>query len=254
MLELYHWEPNAASARVMITLKEKGLDFQSRYVDVLGFEQHAPEFLKLNETGETPVLTHDGEPFIESSFICEYLNEAFPGAALMPADPYARWQARTWQKYVDDHLAAAVSDLAWNALGAPALEARDRSPAAAVERIPDRIRRAVWSEALAGYSEDQLAKTRGRVETTISQMETDLDGHDWLAGDSFSLADIAVFSYANYLPRVTPDLVNERTAPRTMAWLKRVASRPAVKAALDMARTPDPFAAAAPGPEHIRWG
>ena len=132
MLELYHWEPNAASARVMITLKEKGLDFQSRYVDVLGFEQHAPEFLKLNETGETPVLTHDGEPFIESSFICEYLNEAFPGAALMPADPYARWQARTWQKYVDDHLAAAVSDLSRaSSAGAPsAFHARSLTAAA----------------------------------------------------------------------------------------------------------------------------
>jgi len=255
MLELYHWEPNAASARVLITLKEKGLEFQSRYVDVLSFEQHAAEFLKLNQTGETPVLTHDGEAFTESSFICEYLDEAFPASSLMPQAPYARWQARTWQKYVDDHLAAAVSDLAWNALGASALEARNGSSAqAAVARIPDRIRREVWREALAGYSDDQLAKATGRVETTIKQMEADLDGHDWLAGDAFSLADIAVFAYANYLPGVTPDLVNRRAAPLTMAWLGRVAARPAVKAALAMAKTSDPFAVAAPGPEHIRWG
>ncbi len=254
MLELYHWEPNAASARVIITLKEKGLDFQSRYLDVLSFEQHSPEFLALSETGETPVLTSDGEVLTQSSFICEYLDEAFPGASLMPRDPNARWQARTWQKYVDDHLAAAVSDLAWTALGAPALKGRNGSADAAVARIPNRMLRDVWSEALAGYPAERLAKSRGRVELTITQMEADLDGRDWLAGDAFSLADIAMFSYVNYLPSVTPELVNERTAPRTMAWLARVAARPAVKAALAMARTPDPFAAAAPGPEHIRWG
>ncbi len=255
MLELYHWEPNAASARVLITLKEKGLDFHSRYVDVLSFEQHGAEFLKLNQAGETPVLTHDGKAFTESSFICEYLDEVFPGSSLMPEAPYARWQARTWQKYVDDHLAAAVIDLAWDALGAAALAARNGPSAqAAVARIPDRIRRAVWSEALAGFPGEQLAKARGRVETTIKQMEADLDGHDWLAGDAFSLADVAVFAYVNYLPSVTPDLVNGRAAARTMAWLGRVAARPAVKAALAMARTRDPFAVAAPGPEHIRWG
>ena len=254
MLELYHWEPNASSARAMITLKEKGLEFQSRYVDVLAFEQHSPEFIALSETGETSVLTSDGEALTQSSFICEYLDEAFPGPSLMPDDPYGRWQARTWQKYVDDHLAAAVSDLAWMALGAPALKARNWSPDAAVRRIPNRMRRDVWTEALAGYSDERLAKSRSRVELTLTQLEADLDGHDWLAGDAFSLADIAVFSYVSYLPGVTPELVNERTSPRTMAWLKRVAARPAVKAALAMARTPDPFAAAAPGPEHIRWG
>ena len=131
MLELYHWEPNAASARVMITLKEKGLDFQSRYVDVLSLEQHSPEFLALNETGETPVLTSDGEALTQSSFICEYLDEAFPGASLMPDDPYGRWQARTWQKYVDDHLAASADPLRAFSAGAPkAVQVRSLTAAA----------------------------------------------------------------------------------------------------------------------------
>ena len=254
MLDLYHWEPTANSGEVLILLKEKGLQFTGHYVDVLAFEQHTPEFLAMNETGETPVLTSDGEVFTQSSFICEYLDEAFPGAALMPKDHYACWQARTWQKYVDDHLAAAVSDLAWTALGAPALKDRNGSAGAAVARIPNRTRRDVWSEALAGHPAERLAKSRARAELTITQMEAELEGRDWLAGEAFSLADIAVFSYVNYLPGVTPELVNERAAPRTMAWLKRVAARPAVQAALAMARTPDPFATAAPGPEHIRWG
>lgn len=254
MLELHHWEPNAAAARVLITLKEKGLDFQSRYVDVLGFEQHGPDFLKLNESGETPVLVEDGEPLNESSYICEYLDEAYPSPALMPADPLGRWAARCWQKYVDDHLAASVSELAWGAYRPAGLNGGDISLQAAIDKIPARERRDVWAEAVKGYDEAQLEKDRGRVKLAVEKMEADLGRSEWLAGSAFSLADIAVFAYANYLPRLTPDLVNAEVSPRVMAWLERVAQRPAVKAALAMGRADEPYAAAAPGPEHVRWG
>ena len=150
MIELYHWEPNAASARVLIALKEKGLEFESRYLDVLAFEQHSPDFLALNETGETPVLVRDGDAFNESSFICEYLDETYPEVPLLPKAPIDRWAARAWQKYVDDYLAAAVSDLAWAALGLAALKRRDAARTrAAVARIPSQERRDRWQAAIA---------------------------------------------------------------------------------------------------------
>ena len=255
MLELYHGEPNAASARVIIALKEKGLEFQSRYLDLLGFEQHRPEFTALNETGETPVLVRDGEAYNESSYICEYLDEAFPERPLMPAAPYGRWQARAWQKYVDDYLAAAVSDLAWQAYGLEALRERHGgAPEAALAAVPTRERRDVWADALAGYDHARLERARNRVSLTLQKMEADLDGSGWLAGGTYSLADIAVYPYVNYLPRLAPDLVNAGATPRTMDWLERMAARPAVQAALALGRAPDPYATAAPGPEHVRWG
>jgi glutathione S-transferase len=56
MLELYHAEPVANSMKPLICLKEKGLDFVSHYVDLLRFEQHGPEFVKINRkrTGAGP--------------------------------------------------------------------------------------------------------------------------------------------------------------------------------------------------------
>jgi glutathione S-transferase len=254
MLQLYHWEPNGACARVMIALKEKGLEFESRYVDLLAFEQHSPAFLALSGTGETPVLVRDGEAFTESSYVCEHLDEAFPDPPLMPSDPYGRWRARGWQKYVDDYLAAAVADLAWAAFGAGALQGRDIDPGRILARVPTHERRAVWAEALAGYDEARLDRARGRVRLAVEKIEAELERGDWLAGAAFSLADIAVFAYLNYLPRLTPAVLDPGAAPRTAAWLERVSGRPGVKAALAMARTPDPYAAAAPGPEHVRWG
>lgn len=249
MLDLYHWEPNGAGARVILALVEKGLEFQSRYVDVLAFEQHRPEFLELSPAGETPVLVRDGEAFTESSYICEYLDEAFPERPLMPGAPLARWRARTWQKYVDDHLAAAVSDLAWHAYGQ---KGGDFEAVAA--RVPVRERRDVWTRLARGLQASDLDKARDRIGLCVEKMEADLANGPWLAGEAFSLADIAVYAYLAYLPRLAPELVDAGKAPRTAGWLKRMAERPAVKAALAMGRLPDPYAAAAPGPEHVRWG
>ena len=254
MLELYHWEPNAACARVLITLKEKSLDFKSRYVDLLAFEQHAPEFLKLNETGETPVLVRDGEAYFESSYICEYLDEAFPEVPLLPSDPLGRWEARVWQKFVDDYIAACVSDLAWDAYGKTAMEGRNLDFAKAAGTIKSKERRDVWTAALAGLGAETLDRSRGRLKDLVKKMEADLARSGWLAGSSYSLADIAVFSYVNYLPRLMADVLNATESPRVTAWLKAVGERPAVKAALAMAHVPDPYATAAPGPEHVRWG
>ena len=251
MIELYHWEPNAASARVLIALKEKGLEFDSRYVDVLAFEQHSPAFLALNPAGETPVMVRDGETFNESSYICEYLDEAYPETPLLPKAPLDRWAARAWQKYVDDYLAAAVSDLAWAALGQPRLKGRNAEGLeASIARIPAKARRDQWQAAVAGLDTDVLDKARERVRLTVEKTEQDLDGRDWLAPGGFSLADIAVYAYLAYLPRIAPDLIGERTA----AWLKRVSERPGVKAAEAMSRTGDAYGTSAPGPERIRWG
>jgi glutathione S-transferase/GST-like protein len=252
MLELHHAEPNAASARVLIALKEKGLPFEGRYVDVFAFEQHAPEFLALNPMGQAPVLVHDGEPFTESSFICEYLDEAFPETPLLPEAPIDRWAARAWQKYVDDYLAAAVSDLAWPSLGLPALKARNSAATldAAIDRIPVKERQDAWRAAVADADPDLVDKARERIRLAVAKTEADLEGRDWMAPGGFSLADIAVYAYLAYLPRIAPDLL----APRTAAWLDRMAARPAVKAAEAMGRTDDPYVVSAPGPEHIRWG
>lgn len=255
MIELYHWEPNAASARVLIALKEKGLQFHSRYLDVLAFEQHAPAYLALNPSGETPVLVRDGEPFNEASYICEYLEEAFPETPLMPKTPLDRWAARAWQKYVDDYLAASVSDLAWAALGSAGLKPPPGSSIDdAVARIPMQERRDAWRGALEDLGEEVLDKARERVRLTVDKIETDLEDRDWLAPGGYSLADIAVYPYMNYLPRIEPELVGKRTAPHTLAWLKRMSERPAVIAAEAMSRTGDAYATAAPGPEHVRWG
>ena len=257
MLELYHWEPNGASARVMLVLAEKGLEYSSHYVDVLRFEQYTPRFIALNEAGQLPVLVRDGLAYAESSAIGEYLEEAFPAEPLMPSDPFGRWRVRVWQKHVDEGLAASICELAWEAHGRSALGALALDPAqlqSQIERIPTQARRDAWKAAIAGSTKEQLARARSRVDAAIAALESDLARFSWLCGSAYSLADIAVFSYLRYLPALAPDALSERAAPRVRAWLQRIEERPAVRATLARARAADPYAIAAPGPEHVRWG
>ena len=257
MLDLFHWEPHGACARVMICLEEKGLQYSSRYVDVLAFEQYRPEFLQLNDAGQVPVLVQDGLAYVEASATCEYLEEAFAARPLMPRQPAGRWRVRVWQKYVDDGFAASVTDLAWQAHGARGLQARALEPAAlhsAIDRIPVAPRRAAWQAAVAGLDAERLARARQRIAASVEHIEAQLAGSPWLAGPEYSLADIAVFSYFKYLPALCPTVLNGDAAPRSLDWMRRIETRPAVGAALARGRRGDPFTISAPGPEYVRWG
>jgi glutathione S-transferase/GST-like protein len=257
MLTLLHWEPNGNSGRPILCLKEKGLDFTSRYVDVLRFEQHTGEVLALNRKGEVPVLLQDGDAYTEASFIEQYLDEAFPGAALMPKDALGRWRVRAWQKHVDEELAPFVGQLDADALRTRLLETHSLEQLeATVQRVPDKQRRDLWAAAvLQGHTETQLQEARRKISAFVTQeLEPALAGHEWLSGSEYSIADGAAFMFINFLPRLMSELANARTAPATMDWLRRMHDRPAVRATLTMARNGDPFALAATGPEPIRWG
>jgi GSH-dependent disulfide-bond oxidoreductase len=254
MLSVYHWEPNGGSGRVLIALAEKRLEFTSHYVDLLALEQYRPALLELTESGEIPILVHDGAAYTGDSEVGEFLEESFPARPLMPADPRGRWEVRVWQKYVDDGLAASVSELAWQAYGGHGDSALAAKLRAAIESVAMPERRESWSAALAGYSDERLVQARSRVEAAVEKIESTLRASRWLAGDSFTLADVAVFPYVRYLPRIAPGTVSEASTPRMVAWLRAVAERPAVREALGRGRATDPFALAAPGPEQIRWG
>jgi glutathione S-transferase len=75
---------------------------------------------------------------------------------------------------------------------------------------------------------------------SVERMEKILQTGPWLAGAEYSLADVNTYSIAAGVPRFFPELMNERISPRTMDWLHRMNERPAVKAALGMARMQPP--------------
>src|SRR3569832_2533077 len=76
----YHAEPLTNSLKSMLPLKEKGLEYESVYVDLHKFEQHSDRFVAINPEGQVPVLDHDGTIITHTTVINEYLEDAFPEA------------------------------------------------------------------------------------------------------------------------------------------------------------------------------
>ena len=252
MIELYHWEPTSNSGEVLICLKEKGIDFVGHYVDVLAGEQFSAEILRLNGWGQVPILVHDGHVLTETGFILQYLDEVFHTVPLTPPSPEGRYWVNVWIKYVNEYMTPAAWKL--GVAGTVAgLGQRRAAIEAALERAPPE-RRQGWTKAFAGFDAVDLEIARGLLPERLKRMEAALASHEWLAGDHYSLADIAVFPTANALPGVAGDLVGPTTTPRVLEWLDRMRARPAVQAALAMSKTGRPEAVFAPGPEGSRWG
>jgi glutathione S-transferase len=103
MLTLYDFGNSVCCQKVRITMRAKALNWESIKVDLFKTEQYDPNYLKLNPKGVVPTLVHDGKPVIESTLICEYIDDTFLQLPqLIPTDPWqqslcgcgARWSMR----------------------------------------------------------------------------------------------------------------------------------------------------------------
>ena len=116
MMMLYDFGNSVCCQKVRITLRAKGLDWEAVKVDLFKAEQYDPRYLKLNPKGIVPTLVHDGKPIIESTLICEYLDDTFPQPRLIPADPWLRTRMRLWSKMVDEGLFEGVTEISFSAM------------------------------------------------------------------------------------------------------------------------------------------
>src|SRR5271156_2330281 len=94
MLVLHHTSHSTCSQKVRLVLHEKGVKFDEVRLDLARKEQLKPDYLALNPNGVVPTLVDDGTPIIESSVICEYLDEKYPQNPLVPTDLIERARTR----------------------------------------------------------------------------------------------------------------------------------------------------------------
>lgn len=89
---------------VFVTLREKGLAFETLTVDLDAAHNHQADFTQLSLTQRVPTLLDEDFALSESSAICEYLDEAHPETAVYPADPKLRARARQVQAWLRSDL------------------------------------------------------------------------------------------------------------------------------------------------------
>jgi GST-like protein len=203
MITVYTWTtPNGR--KVPIMLEELGWPYEVRTVNLGQDEQHASEFLQLSPNGKIPAIVDDaaeGGPLslFESGAILTYLAEK-SGRFLAPAGP-ARYKALEWLHWQIGSLGPMLGQL-----GYFAVRAKEKS-APAIERFTEEGAR------------------------LLAVMETQLAQHRYLAGDEYTIADIAAYPWAmaatSFLKEpLAPSLADK---PALQRWLAEVGARPAVQ-------------------------
>jgi len=238
MLEVYTWEVNSNSGKPLIFLKEKGVEFDYHYVDVLQFEQHQPEYLKINPDGTVPTVIHDGKVMTESTQALEYLDQALPGPCFTPEDPATRYRMRWWATH-GTSWAAALSVLGWHMFMGPMVRKMgDEKLKELLARIPNKQRRIAWSTAAnSTFTDEQLDNARKGVAAGVQMMERHLQETPYFAGDEYTIADMVIFANAYALPFGHDYAANDEISPNFMQWLKRIYQRPAIQEAFKLGRT-----------------
>jgi glutathione S-transferase len=241
-LKYYHAEPAANSLKSMIPLLEKGLPFQSIYVDLHKFEQHSDWFVAINPEGQVPVLDHDGVIVTHTSVINEYLEDVFPDIPLRPRDPAGRARMRYWNKFCDEQVMNYVSMHGWHRMvGIIARKLDSGDFERLMEHIPLPDQRKKWRTARSGFSDGDLANATRKIEVAVDRVEQQLQNSLWLAGDTYTLADINFFAIGGMaLDRLFPQMHVGTRAPRLAQWVLRMYERPAVKAAFAMPNRTNP--------------
>jgi len=237
VLELYHHGSSVCAAKVRLALAEKQIEWQGHYVDILAGEQFGAEFLAINPRAMVPALVHDGRVIIESTLICEYLEEISPRHPIYPADPFTRYRARLWTKAVDEELHPACSALTYVVShrhsilrnGAGSFETFLNAPSNETKEA----RLVKWQWVQHGLDAPGAADKLKLYVRHLRNMEEALRDSPWLAGGSFSVADIALAPYVNRLAMLQlSELWEGGRLPRVADWFERLRARPTFKPAL----------------------
>ena len=203
MLELYHYDHSTAAQKIRIALAEKQLDWKSHHLDTsVGKREHfSAEYLKINPRGIVPTLVHDGKAIRESQVILEYLDDAFPELPLRPASAYDKATMRLWTKLIDEnlHVHSRVVGMCIVVRHAKAAAGPEELEKYLVE-MPEIVRKENDRINIAqGLDSPLLPRAVAYFRTVFEDMDAALAESPWLAGETFSLADISLGVYVTRL-------------------------------------------------------
>lgn len=238
--KLYHHGSSVCAAKVRFAMAEKGLDWDGEYIDILKGEQFTPEYLALNAKGVVPTLVHDDTVIPDSTVIIEYLDQIAPDHAVHPADPWERAQARYWTKAVDEDLHPACGAVTFVCSHRHTVlkNLGEEGVKKFLASTPPMSVTSDWKsqkDAFTRYGFDApgAADNVKLYDAYLHKMEKALDGHDWLVGDKFSIADIALTPYVNRLAMMSMRGMWENgRLPNVEAWFARIESLPNFKKCL----------------------
>jgi glutathione S-transferase len=229
-LELYNFPMSTCSQKVRIVLAEKGLDWVDRRIE--SGEHLKPEYLALNPNGVVPTLVHDGAPIIDSSVICEYLDEVFPQMPMCPPDALGRAKMRAWLRYIEEVPTPAVRYPSFNRVLVKNLQKMSK---AEFDRAADKrpLRKHFYHRmGQMGFPKEDIDAAFDDLHQTYERIEQALarSGGPWIMGQQFTLVDVCLIPTIDRMEDLGYAAGWERAQPRMTGWWSRIKQRPSFKA------------------------
>ena len=226
---LYNAPQSTCSQRVRFVLNAKELPFSEIKLDLLAGDQLKPDYLALNPNGVVPTLDHDGSIVIDSSVICEYLDEVAPKPLdFTPHDPVLRAKMRALMHFIDEMPAAAVRVPTFNLAFQPRFAAMSEEEFIAFAESKPLRREFMLAMGRQGFPKEDMDAAMGRLRRTYERMDAEIakSGGPWLLGRDISLADIMV------MPAIVrmADLGQDgawHDLPRVQRWYDAIRAHPA---------------------------
>ena len=198
-MKVYGHPGSTCTRKVLTTLAEKNHPFEFVTVDIMKGQGHSPEHLARQPWGQVPVLEEDdGWQMIESRAIIRHLDQTLPGASLTPSSPRERARMDEWMSIEQSNFTPGVM------------------------KILGQLMFARWrgEEPQMSIVEDG----RVAVNKAVAVMERELEGREYIAGTSFSLADIGFMPYIEYLFMCGEgNLITDHR--NTASWWTRISER-----------------------------
>ena len=192
---LYSMQTSGNCYKPRLLMHLLGIPFTLVETDPRVGATRTPGFLELNPNGRVPLLIlPDGRRLSESNAMLLYLAE---GTKFLPADRYDRALVNQWLFF----------------------EQYEHEPVIAVARSW----LAIYPDRMAQVTEEMKANWLEKGNRVLGVMEGRLSEADWLAGDTYTVADMALYAYTHVADEGGYDLAK---FPGITRWLKRVAAAP----------------------------
>jgi glutathione S-transferase len=191
-------------------LAEKGVELETEQVDLGAGDQFSEEFRRVNPDCVVPALVlDDGTCLSEATAICQYLEELYPEPPLFGRSPVERACVSMWNAKIEQQGLWAAADALRNY--AKSFRGRAVSGLDSYEQIP----------ALA-------ERGRRRAERFFHRLDEQLADRPFVAGDSFSVADITALAFVDFAKWVKLEIPED--AGNLRRWYGEVSKRPGAAA------------------------
>jgi len=193
MLTLFDYPPSQNAWKVRLLLNHLALPHDTVTISIFEGEGRSEAFLRLSPTGTVPAIQlDDGRALAESNAILAYLADGTP---YLPADPFERAKVQQWLHFEQERVESVIGSLRyWTLTGK-----LSRRPA----------------EVVAAFHR--------KARHSLDILESELSTRPFIAGDRYTIADMALFAYTS---RAEEAGLSLQACAAIHAWLDRVEAQP----------------------------